>query len=118
MARLLSVNVGLPRDIAWNGRTVHTAIWKAPVQGRCRVGHLNLDGDGQGDLAGHGGEQRAVFVYQIESYRYWQEQLKRTDFIFGQFSETSPLKDCPTKRYASATAIGSAARCSRSHSRA
>ena len=81
MARLLSVNVGLPRDIAWKGRTVHTAIWKEPVRGRRRVGRLNVDGDGQGDLAGHGGEQRAVFVYQIESYRYWQEQLGRTDFV-------------------------------------
>ena len=67
-ARLLSVNVGLPRDIEWKGRTVHTAIWKDPVPGRCRVGRLNLAGDGQGDLAGHGGEQRAVFVYQIDSY--------------------------------------------------
>ena len=62
MARLLSVNVGLPRDIRWKGRTVHTGIWKDPVRGRCRVGQLNLDGDRQGDLAGHGGEQRAVFV--------------------------------------------------------
>jgi ferredoxin-NADP reductase/MOSC domain-containing protein YiiM/ferredoxin len=87
MARLLSVNVGLPRDIAWRGMTVHTGIWKDAVQGRCRVGRLNLDGDGQGDLAGHGGEQRAVFVYQIESYRYWQEQLRRTDFVYGQFGE-------------------------------
>src|SRR5438552_4084736 len=86
-ARLLSVNVGLPRDIEWNGRSVHTAIWKNPVTGRCRVGRLNLAGDGQGDLGGHGGEQRAVFVYQIESYRYWQGQLKRTDFVHGQFSE-------------------------------
>jgi MOSC domain-containing protein YiiM len=58
MARLLSVNLGLPRDIQWKGRTVHTAIWKAPVTGRCRVSRLNLEGDGQGDLAGHGGEQR------------------------------------------------------------
>ena len=95
MARLLSVNVGLPRDIAWNGRTVHTAIWKAPVPGRCRVGRLNLDGDGQGDLAGHGGEQRAVFVYQIESYRYWQEQLKRTDFVYGQFGENFTIEGLP-----------------------
>ena len=54
MARLLSVNVGLPRDIEWKGRTVHTGIWKDPLPGRCRVGRLNLDGDGQGDLAGHG----------------------------------------------------------------
>jgi MOSC domain-containing protein YiiM len=67
MARLLSVDVGPPRDIAWKGRTVHTGIWKNPVTGRCRVGRLNLEGDGQGDLAGHGGEHRAVFVYQIES---------------------------------------------------
>ncbi len=87
MARLLSVNVGLPRDIEWNGRIVHTGIWKEPVRGRCGVGRLNLEGDGQGDLAGHGGEQRAVFVYQIESYGHWQEQLKRTDFVHGQFGE-------------------------------
>ena len=92
MARLLSVNVGLPRDIEWKGRTVHTAIWKDPVRGRCRVGRLNLDGDGQGDLAGHGGEQRAVFVYQIESYRYWQERLNRTDFVHGQFGENFTIE--------------------------
>ena len=92
MARLLSVNVGLPRDIAWKGRTVHTGIWKEPVEGRCRVGRLHLDGDGQGDLAGHGGEQRAVFVYQIESYRHWEEQLKRTDFVPGQFGENFTIE--------------------------
>jgi ferredoxin-NADP reductase/MOSC domain-containing protein YiiM len=92
MARLLSVNVGIPRDIEWKGRTVHTGIWKYPVRGRCRVGRLNLDGDGQGDLAGHGGEQRAVFVYQIESYGYWQEQLKRTDLVHGQFGENFTIE--------------------------
>jgi ferredoxin-NADP reductase/MOSC domain-containing protein YiiM len=95
MVRLLSVNVGLPRDIVWKGRTVHTGIWKNPVHGRCRVGRLNLEGDGQGDLAGHGGEQRAVFVYQIESYRYWQEQLKRTDFVHGQFGENFTVEGLP-----------------------
>jgi MOSC domain-containing protein YiiM len=95
MARLLSVNVGLPRDIEWKGRTVHTGIWKNPVLGRCRVGRLNLDGDGQGDLAGHGGEQRAVFAYQIESYRYWQERLKRTDFVPGQFGENFTIEGLP-----------------------
>jgi ferredoxin-NADP reductase/MOSC domain-containing protein YiiM len=94
-ARLLSVNVGLPRDIEWKGRTVHTGIWKDPLRRRCRVGRLNLDGDGQGDLAGHGGEQRAVFVYQIESYRYWQEQLKRSDFVYGQFGENFTIEDLP-----------------------
>ncbi len=87
MARLISVNVGLPRDIAWEGRTVHTGIWKSPVQGLCVVRRLNLDGDGQGDLAGHGGEQRAVFVYQLGSYRYWEKQLARNDFSWGQFGE-------------------------------
>ena len=95
MARLLSVNVGLPRDIQWKARTVHTGVWKDPVRGRCRVGRLNLDGDGQGDLAGHGGEQRAVFVYQIESYRHWQEQLKRTDFVYGQFGENFTIEGLP-----------------------
>ncbi len=92
MARLPSVNVGLPRDIEWKGRTVHTAIWKHPVAGRCRVGRLNLDGDGQGDLAGHGGEQRAVFVYQIESHRYWQQQLKRADLVHGHFGENFTIE--------------------------
>src|ERR1700759_298826 len=87
MPRLLSVNVGLPRDIEWQGKTVHTAVWKTPVQGRRMTRRLNVDGDGQGDLAGHGGEHRAVFVYQIESYRYWQNQLGRNDFTYGQFGE-------------------------------
>ena len=95
MARLLSVNVGLPRDIGWRGMTVHTGVWKAPVEGRCGVGRLNLDGDRQGDLAGHGGEQRAVFVYQIESYRYWQGELGRTDFVYGQFGENFTVEGLP-----------------------
>ena len=94
-ARLLSVNVGLPRDIEWKGRTVHTAIWKDPVPGRCRVGRLNLAGDGQGDLAGHGGEQRAVFVYQIESHRYWEEKLGRTGLVPGQFGENFTVEALP-----------------------
>jgi ferredoxin-NADP reductase/MOSC domain-containing protein YiiM len=85
--RLLSVNVGLPQDVAWHGRTVRTAVWKRPVPGRRLVRRLNIDGDGQGDLAGHGGEHRAVFVYQIESYRYWRQQLGRDDFEYGQFGE-------------------------------
>ena len=95
MARLVSVNVGLPRDIEWRGRTVHTAVWKDPVQGRCRVKRLNVEGDGQGDLGGHGGEQRAVFVYQIESYRYWEERLGRSDFTHGQFGENFTIEGLP-----------------------
>jgi ferredoxin-NADP reductase/MOSC domain-containing protein YiiM/ferredoxin len=87
VAGLESVNVGTPREVKWQGRTVFTGIWKEPVQGSRRVRRLNVDGDGQGDLAGHGGEQRAVYVYQLDSYRYWREQLGRDDFVFGQFGE-------------------------------
>src|ERR1700751_4845739 len=95
MPRLLSVNVGMPRDIEWRGRTVHTGIWKEPVQGHRRVGRLNLEGDGQGDLGGHGGEQRAVFVYQIESHRYWEERLGRRGLTPGQFGENFTVEGLP-----------------------
>ncbi len=84
---LVSVNVGLPKDVPWQGRTVFTGVFKTPVAGCCRVGKLNIEGDGQGDLVGHGGEQRAVFVYQMDSYRYWERELGRHDFAFGQFGE-------------------------------
>ena len=87
VGRLLSVNVGMPKDVPWQGKTVFTGVFKDPVTGPRRVGKLNIDGDGQGDLAGHGGEQRAVFVYQIDSYRYWERELGRNDFVYGQFGE-------------------------------
>src|SRR4051795_7724351 len=87
MARLLSVNVGLPRDLEWQGKVVRTAVWKSRVDGPRMVRRLNVDGDGQGDRAGHGGVNRAVFVYQVESYRYWEQYLGRDDFSYGQFGE-------------------------------
>jgi MOSC domain-containing protein YiiM len=87
LARLLAVNVGLPRDVPWRGATVHTGVWKEPVSGPRMVRRLNIDGDGQGDLAGHGGEHRAVLVYQIESYRYWKRQLGHADLGYGRFGE-------------------------------
>jgi ferredoxin-NADP reductase/MOSC domain-containing protein YiiM len=87
MPRLLSVNVGLPRDVTWNGKIVRTSVWKSPVDGRRMVRKLDIDGDAQGDLAGHGGEHRAVFVYQMDSYHYWERFLGRSDFTFGQFGE-------------------------------
>ncbi|HEY4017593.1 MAG TPA: MOSC and FAD-binding oxidoreductase domain-containing protein [Pseudonocardiaceae bacterium] len=87
MASLLSVNVGMPKDVAWQGKTVHTGIWKSPLTGPATVRRLNIDGDGQGDLGGHGGEQRAVLVYQIESMRYWQSELGQFEVEFGQFGE-------------------------------
>ena len=77
------------------GKTVHTGIWKTPVQGRRTARRLNLDGDGQGDLQGHGGEHRAVMVYQIDLYRYWQAELHRNDFVYGQFGENFTVDGLP-----------------------
>jgi len=87
MGVIVSVNVGLPRDVAWQGKTVRTGVWKTPVTGRILARRLNLDGDGQGDLQGHGGEQRAVMVYQLDSYRYWAKYLGRSDLAAGNFGE-------------------------------
>ena len=87
VGKLLSVNVGMPKDVSWRGRTVFTGVYKDPVSGPRRVRKLNVDGDGQGDLGGHGGEQRAVFVYQTDSYSYWERELGRDDFVYGQFGE-------------------------------
>lgn len=95
LARLLSVNVGLPKDIEWRGKTVHTAIWKDPVQGRRTVRRLNIDGDGQGDLAGHGGEHRSVMVYQIDSYLYWERYFGRKFQTYGQFGENLTVDGLP-----------------------
>jgi ferredoxin-NADP reductase/MOSC domain-containing protein YiiM len=95
MPRLLSVNVGLPRDVTWNGKAVRTAIWKSPVEGRRMVRKFNVVGDAQADLAGHGGEQRAVFVYQMDSYHHWERFLGRDDFVFGQFGENFTVEELP-----------------------
>jgi ferredoxin-NADP reductase/MOSC domain-containing protein YiiM/ferredoxin len=110
-SRLVSVNIGLPREITWHGKTVRTGIWKSPVVGRVMVRKLNIDGDGQGDLAGHGGVNRAVMVYQLDSYRYWERQLSRTDFSYGQFGENftveglSDVEVCIGDRYRIGTAL-------------
>jgi ferredoxin-NADP reductase/MOSC domain-containing protein YiiM len=95
MATLVAVNVGLPRDVPWRDAVVHTGVWKQSVVGPRMVRRLNVDGDGQGDLGGHGGEQRAVLVYQIESYRYWQQQLGRDDLVHGQFGENFTVEGLP-----------------------
>ena len=108
---LISVNVGMPKDVAWQGQTVFTGVFKDPVTGPRRVRRLNVDGDGQGDLAGHGGEQRAVFVYQIDSYRYWERELGRDDFVHGQFGENFTVEGlsddevCIGDRYRIGTAV-------------
>jgi ferredoxin-NADP reductase/MOSC domain-containing protein YiiM len=87
VGKLVSVNVGMPKNVRWRDKTVYTGIWKAPVDGPVMVRRLNIDGDGQGDLAGHGGEQRAVMVYQSESYDFWKTYLARDDLRPGDFGE-------------------------------
>jgi ferredoxin-NADP reductase/MOSC domain-containing protein YiiM len=109
--KLLSVNVGMPKDVSWRGKTVFTGVYKDSVSGPRRVRRLNVDGDGQGDLGGHGGEQRAVFVYQIDSYRYWERELGRSDFVYGQFGENFTVEGlgddevCIGDRYRIGTAL-------------
>jgi ferredoxin-NADP reductase/MOSC domain-containing protein YiiM len=95
VATLTSVNVGLPRDVRWNSRTVHTGAWKAPVVGPRMVRRLNIDGDGQGDLEGHGGENRAVLVYQLDSYQHWAKEFGRTDLTPGLLGENLTVDGLP-----------------------
>ena len=87
MARLVSVNVGKPKNVPWHGKTVLTGVWKTPVEGPVMVRRLNVHGDGQGDLAGHGGEQRAVLVYQTDSYDYWRQLPRPRRPRPGNFGE-------------------------------
>ena len=108
---LISVNVGMPKNVSWQGKTVFTGVFKDPVTGPRRVRTLNVDGDGQGDRAGHGGEQRAVFVYQLDSYRYWEQELGRDDLVDGQFGENFTIEGlsddevCIGDRYQIGTAV-------------
>ena len=87
MPTLVSVNAGMPRDVAWHGVTVHTGAWKDPVDGPRLVRRLGMQGDGQGDTDGHGGPNRAVLVYQVESYEYWRRHFGRDDLGPGAFAE-------------------------------
>jgi MOSC domain-containing protein YiiM/ferredoxin-NADP reductase len=92
---LLSVNVGLPRNVPWQGKTAYTGVWKHPVPGPAMVRRLNIDGDGQGDTNGHGGEQRAVLVYQIQACQHWAQHFGRDDFGYGQFGENITVDGLP-----------------------
>jgi len=108
---VLSVNISLPREIEWKGQKVRTSIFKAPVAGRVNVRRLNIDGDAQADLNAHGGEHRALMVYQQQSYDYWSSWLKRTDLHYGQFGENLTVDGLPDSevcigdRYQIGTAI-------------
>jgi len=85
--KLLSVNVGLPREVEWNGKIIRTSIFKEPVSGRVRVAKLNLKGDQQSDLSVHGGIDKAVYAYPSEHYPFWREELPGADLPWGAFGE-------------------------------
>lgn len=85
--KLLSVNVSKPKPVSYNGKTIHTGIFKAPVKGRVALKRLNLDGDGQGDLTVHGGVDKAVYAYPNEHYEHWRRELRRDNLTYGQFGE-------------------------------
>jgi MOSC domain-containing protein YiiM len=85
--RVLSVNVGLPRDVVWRGKTVTTGIWKEPVEGRVPLRRLNLDGDGQADLRVHGGPEKAVYAYPSEFYELWARERPELELALGTFGE-------------------------------
>jgi ferredoxin-NADP reductase/MOSC domain-containing protein YiiM len=94
MTTLVSVNVGMPKDVSWQGKTVYTGVYKHPVTGPRMARRLNIDGDGQGDLGGHGGEIRAVLVYQLDSYRHWQDHFGK-ELAYGQFGENLTVEGLP-----------------------
>src|SRR6476659_3823354 len=110
--KLLSVNVGLPREVEWNRRTIRTSIFKAPVSGRVQVRKLNLDGDAQSDLTVHGGVDKAVYVYPAEHYTFWRNELPNADLDWGVFGEnftTQGALDDKAVRIGDRFRIGSAA---------
>src|SRR6516164_7826750 len=90
--RLVSVNVGLPRDVSWQGDTATTGIFKQPGSGRVKVRRLNLEGDRQADLSVHGGPSKAVYVYPSEHYPYWRDQFPDLDMPWGMFGENFTLE--------------------------
>lgn len=85
--KLLSINVGLPREVKWRGKIVRTSIFKAPVSGRVRVTRLNVQGDRQSDLSVHGGADKAVYAYPSEHYAFWRNEMPDMDFPWGAFGE-------------------------------
>jgi MOSC domain-containing protein YiiM len=93
MMKVVSVNVGLPREVKWHGRTVTTGIFKEPVKGRVAVRRLNLDGDRQADLTVHGGEQKAIYCYSLRHYDYWKKELPGRELPMGMFGENLTIED-------------------------
>lgn len=92
---IVSVNVGLPREVTWKGRIVSTGIWKAPVEGRVAVHTLNLDGDRQADLTVHGGADKAVYAYAAEHYDWWRQELGDPMLGWAAFGENLTTRGLP-----------------------
>ena len=91
--RIVSVNVGLPRDVVWNDHDVSTGMFKEPIAGRVKVRTLGLEGDKQADLTVHGGPQKAVYAYPSEHYDFWKKELGRTSMAWGMFGENLTTQD-------------------------
>jgi MOSC domain-containing protein YiiM len=87
MMQIISVNIGLPREVDWKGQRVRTGIFKQPVAGRVMARKLNLDGDRQADLTVHGGEEKAIYTYPAEHYDYWRQELPGMELPWGMFGE-------------------------------
>lgn len=85
--KLVSLNVGRPQDVEWSGKTFRTSIFKYPVVGRRRVSQLNIEGDEQSDLRVHGGQNKAVYAYDVSHYEHWKKLLQRDDWTWGLFGE-------------------------------
>src|SRR5450432_1639233 len=85
--KIVSLNLGLPREVVWHGIKVTTGIFKEPVPGRVALRKLNLDGDRQADLTVHGGEYKAVYCYPLAHYDYWQRELPGRELPMGSFGE-------------------------------
>jgi MOSC domain-containing protein YiiM len=108
--KVISINVGLPREVEWRDQIVRTSIFKEPVTGRVRVNRLNIEGDRQSDLTVHGGVDKAVYVYSSEHYEFWRTELPDFDLSWGAFGEnltTSGLTEDDV-RIGDRFAIGSA----------
>jgi MOSC domain-containing protein YiiM len=84
---VVSVNVGLPRQVVWRGRAVRTGIFKDPVSNFVPLRRLNLEGDAQADLSVHGGPDKAIYAYPIENYKFWRSELRGRELPFGIFGE-------------------------------
>jgi MOSC domain-containing protein YiiM len=108
--KVISVNVGLPQTVPWQGKAISTGIFKTPVSGRIRLRSLNFDGDRQADLSAHGGPDKAVYAYPAEHYAYWQSELRGMTLPWGMFGEnltTEGLQE-ETLRLGARFRIGSA----------